>query len=171
MERVLRAFDWINEAVGRVVSFLIVAIMVIVVYDVIARLVGHPTQWVFEATKQAYAVHFMVLGGYALLHGTHIRVDLLRERLSRRTDAIVELAGFVIFFLPFIIVMVQFGWRFAARSWQSMETTWGVVQLPVYPIKSMIVVSAVLLAIQATLLVIRTILIIIDPQRPDRRSA
>jgi TRAP-type mannitol/chloroaromatic compound transport system permease small subunit len=159
MERWLRRVDWINEIVGRTVGFLIVLVMVIVVYDVIARAVfGRPTQWVFELTKQLYAAHFMLLGGYALLHNAHIRVDLLRERLSERANHILELIGFLVFFTPFIAIMLWYGWRFAARSWAAGETTWGVVQMPVYPIKTAIVVAAVLLTIQAVLLVIRTVL-------------
>lgn len=161
MERVLGYVDLINEVVGRTVSYLVVVIMAIVVYDVIARSVfSQPTLWIFELTKQLYAVHFMLLGGYALLHATHIRVDLLRERLSKRTDAIVEVIGFLIFFLPFISILLWFGWRFAIRSWRAGETTWGVVQLPVYPVKMAIVVTAVLLSIQAIILVIRSILIV-----------
>lgn len=159
MERWLRRVDWINEVVGRTVGFLIVLVMLIVVYDVIARAVfGRPTQWVFELTKQFYAAHFMLLGGYALLHNAHVRVDLLRERLSSRANHFLELIGFLVFFAPFIAVMLWYGWRFAARSWRAGETTWGVVQMPVYPIKTAIVVAAVLLAIQAVLLVIRTVL-------------
>lgn len=159
MQRALRTVDAVNEVVGRVVGFLVVAIMVIVVYDVVARAVfGVPTQWVFELTKQLYAAHFMLLGGYALLHDTHIRVDVIREHLSERARHILEIVAYLVFFLPFISVVIWFGWRFASRSWGAGETTWGVVQLPVYPIKTAIVVAAGLLAIQALAQFVRSIL-------------
>lgn len=158
MERVLSVADYGNEAVGRVVGFLIVAIMLIVVYDILARnLFGMPTQWVFELTKQFYAAHFMLLGGYALLYDSHIRVDVVREHLSERMKHLFEVIAYVIFFFPFMSIVVWFGWRFAMRSWRAGETTWGVIQLPVYPIKTVIVVAAALLMIQGIAQFVRSI--------------
>lgn len=158
MEGILRLADLINETVGRVVSCLVVAITLIVVYDITARNVfGMPTQWVFELTKQLYAAHFILLGGYALLHDSHIRVEVVREHLSERLKHILEIIGYTVFFFPFIAVILWYGWRFAMRSWAAGETTWGVFQMPVYPIKSAIVVAAVLLVIQALAQFVRSI--------------
>jgi TRAP-type mannitol/chloroaromatic compound transport system permease small subunit len=158
MEGILRFADLVNEVVGRVVSFLVVAIMLIVVYDITARNVfGMPTQWVFELTKQLYAAHFILLGGYALLHDSHIRVEVVREHLSERLKHILEIIGYIVFFFPFIALMLWYGWRFAMRSWAAGETTWGVFQIPVYPIKTAIVVAAVLLLIQALAQFVRSI--------------
>jgi TRAP-type mannitol/chloroaromatic compound transport system permease small subunit len=158
MEGILRLADLINEIVGRVVSFLVVAITLIVVYDITARNVfGMPTQWVFELTKQLYAAHFILLGGYALLHDSHIRVEVVREHLSERLKHILEIIGYIVFFFPFIAVMLWYGWRFAMRSWAAGETTWGVFQIPVYPIKTAIVVAAVLLLIQALAQFVRSV--------------
>jgi TRAP-type mannitol/chloroaromatic compound transport system permease small subunit len=162
MEGVLRLADMVNETVGRVVSFLVVIITLIVVYDITARNVfGMPTQWVFELTKQLYAAHFILLGGYALLHDSHIRVEVVREHLSERMKHILEIIGFIVFFFPFIAVMLWFGWRFAMRSWAAGETTWGVFQIPVYPIKTAIVVAAVLLTIQALAQFARSIIFLV----------
>jgi TRAP-type mannitol/chloroaromatic compound transport system permease small subunit len=58
-------------------------------------------------------------------------------------------------------VMLWFGWRFAARSWAAGETTWGVIQLPVYPIKSAIIVAAALLTIQAIAQFTRSIVYVV----------
>jgi TRAP-type mannitol/chloroaromatic compound transport system permease small subunit len=158
MEGILRLADLINEVVGRVVSFLVVAITLIVVYDITARNVfGMPTQWVFELTKQLYAAHFILLGGYALLHDSHIRVEVVREHLSERLKHILEIIGYIVFFFPFIALMLWYGWRFAMRSWAAGETTWGVFQIPVYPIKTAIVVAAVLLLIQGLAQFVRSI--------------
>jgi TRAP-type mannitol/chloroaromatic compound transport system permease small subunit len=162
MEGVLRLADMVNETVGRVVSFLVLATTLIVVYDITARNVfGMPTQWVFELTKQFYAAHFMLLGGYALLHDSHIRIEVVREHLSERVKHVLEIIGYLVFFFPFMAVMLWFGWRFAARSWAAGETTWGVIQLPVYPIKSAIIVAAALLTIQAIAQFTRSIVYVV----------
>lgn len=158
MRAVLGIADVINETVGRIVGFFVVLVTVIVVYDLIARnLFGAPTQWVFEVTKHLYAAHFMLLAGYGLLHNAHIRVDVVRERLSARMNDLLEVVGYVVFFFPFMAVLVWYGWQFAIRSWRAGETTMGVIALPVYPVKTVIVAAAVLLTIQGVAQFVRSL--------------
>ncbi len=150
----MRAFlalsDGLNEIVGRVFSWAVVLIMLITVYDVAMRyFLGTPTLWAFSVVKQLYALQFMILAGFGLLHKQHITVDVFTENLKPRRQALLSILSYVIFFVPFIAMLLWTSWEFAARSWASGETTWGVVALPVYPIKTVIVVSAVLLLLQA----------------------
>lgn len=159
-ERLLRVADIVNETVGRIVSFFVVAIVLVVLYDITARNVFRvPTQWAFAMTTQLYAAHFMLLGGYAVLHDAHIRVDVIREHLSRRSQHVLELIGYVVFFFPFMATLIWFGWRYAMRSWAAGETTYGaVMQIPVYPVKTTIFLAAVLMTLQGLAQFVRSIL-------------
>lgn len=158
-ERVLRALDTVNETVGRVVSWLIVIVVLIVLYDIVGRnLFGNATQWAFAATTQLYALHFMLLGGYAILHDAHIRVDIIREQLTPRMQHIFEVIGYLVFFFPFMTILLLYGWRYAMRSWATNETTYGaVMQIPVYPVKMAIVVTAVLMIMQGLVQLVRSV--------------
>lgn len=150
MRDLLRAVDGLNEWTGRIIAFATLFIVLFTIYDVGSRaLFARPTDWAFEVTKQLYALHFMLLGGYALLHRTHVEVDVFKERLSARGQALLDVLGYLIFFLPFLIVLLVWSIRFASRSWASGETTYGILAIPVYPIKTVICVAAVLLALQA----------------------
>lgn len=150
MRDLLRAVDGLNEWTGRIIAFATLFIVLFTIYDVGSRaLFARPTDWAFEVTKQLYALHFMLLGGYALLHRTHVEVDVFKERLPARGQALLDVLGYLIFFLPFLIVLLVWSIRFASRSWASGETTYGILAIPVYPIKTVICVAAVLLALQA----------------------
>lgn len=149
MSMYLKLVDGLNEWIGRLVGWVMIFIMLVTVYDVVARrLFSAPVLWAFDVSVQLYALHFMMAAAYALLYNEHVAIDIFKLRLPARQRAILDIISYVIFFFPFIIALVAYGWTFADRSWASHETTWGVVALPVYYIKTVIPITAVLLALQ-----------------------
>ena len=70
----------------------------------------------------------------------------------------LELLGYLIFFVPFIWMLITLGWSFFERAWSRGETTYGMVSIPVYPIKGVIVVAAILILLQAIAIVLRAIM-------------
>lgn len=145
----IRLIDGLNEIVGRVVAFVAVIFAGMIIYDVILRYgFNAPTLWAFDLTKQLYGFYFVLLGGYALRHQSHVRVDLLTETLRPTLRRIVEILGYLIFFFPFAWVFTTKSWDFAMRSLAQGETTYGAIQLPVYPVKIAMAIAAGLLLLQ-----------------------
>lgn len=146
---VIRLIDGINEVVGRIVSVVAIIFVAIIIYDVVMRYaLGDPTRWAFDVTKQLYGFYFIMLGGYALRHQAHVKVDLLTDQMSIGLRRWVEMAGYVIFFFPFAWIFTRESWKFALTSWNQGEVTYGAVSVPVYPLKMAMFVAAVLLLIQ-----------------------
>lgn len=145
----IRLIDGINELVGRVIAWVAIVFAGMIIYDVVMRYgLNAPTLWAFDLTKQLYGFYFVMLGGYALRHQAHVRVDLVTETLRPRARRIVELLGYPIFFFPFAWVFTTYSYSFAMRAWEQGETTYGAVQLPVYPVKIAMAVAAALLLLQ-----------------------
>lgn len=141
--------DRLNEFVGRVVAVVALLFAAIIIYDVFMRYVmNDPTRWAFDVTKQLYGFYFVLLGGYALRHQAHVRVDLVTSALSAFPRRVVEALGYLIFFFPFAWVFMTRSYEFAMRSYVQGETTYGSVQLPVYPLKMAMAVAAALLMLQ-----------------------
>ena len=156
---IIKAIDTLNEVVGRVVSVVAVVFAAMIIFDVVMRYVFNaPTRWAFDVTKQLYGFYFVMLGGYALRHQSHVRVDLVTEKLGNTARRWVEVAGYVIFFFPFAWVFVTRSWEFGLKSWQQGETTYGSVQLPVYPLKLAMAAAAALLLLQGISEVLKLIL-------------
>ena len=149
---IIRAIDAVNETVGRVVSIIAVVFAAIIIYDA------------FDVTKQLFGFYFVMLGGYALRHRAHVQVDILTERLGPNALRVVEVLGYIIFFFPFTWVFVTRSWEFALRSWNQGETTYGAIQMPVYPLKMAMCVAAGLLLIQGVSEVLKILL----GQRPEQ---
>ncbi|MBE0488756.1 MAG: TRAP transporter small permease subunit [Halomonas sp.] len=158
MNAIAKAIDALNEGFGRLIAPLIAVITLIVLYDIALRyFAGRPSDWAFDVTKMLFGAHFMLMAAYGLRHHAHVEVDVLKRLLSRRKQAVIDLLGYLIFFVPFIWMLLTFGWSFFMRSFSRGETTYGMVSIPVYPVKGVIVFAAVLILLQAIAIVIRAI--------------
>lgn len=162
MEKALKLIDQISEWTGRIFSWIVVILMLLVVYEVIMRrFFNRPTIWNFDVTKQFYGLYFMIVAGYTLLHKAHVAVDIMVTRLGRRKKALIDVIGYSIFFFPFIWVFLYEGIKFAKNSWAMRETMWGMFQIPVYPFKTIIPITAFLLLIQGLAIFIRQLYLFI----------
>nr|WP_255703004.1 TRAP transporter small permease subunit [Roseivivax sp. GX 12232] len=131
----------------------------IIIFDVVMRYAfNDPTRWAFDVSKQVYGFYFILLGGYALRHQAHVRVDLLTERFGPRLAKVVDLAGYAIFFFPFTWVFTTRAYDFAMTSWAQREVTYGAVAVPVYPLKAALCLGAALLMIQGVSEVLKIVL-------------
>jgi TRAP-type mannitol/chloroaromatic compound transport system permease small subunit len=158
MNAIAKAIDTLNEGFGRLIAPLIAVITLIVLYDIGLRyFAGRPSDWAFDVTKMLFGAHFMLMAAYGLRHHAHVEVDVLKRLLSRRKQAVLDILGYLIFFVPFIWMLLTFGWSFFMRSFSRGETTYGMVSIPVYPVKGVIVFAAVLILLQAIAIVIRAI--------------
>ena len=158
MNAIARAIDALNEAFGRLIAPLIAVITLIVIYDIAMRFfIGRPSDWAFDTTKMLFGVHFMLMAAYGLRHHAHVEVDVLKRLLSRRKQAALEILGYLVFFVPFIWMLLTLGWAFFERSVNRGETTYGMMAIPVYPVKGVIVVAAALLLLQAIAIIIRAV--------------
>jgi len=149
VKKLVKFLDSINEWTGRIFCWLVVPLVLLTVMEVILRrFLGAPTIWSFEVLKQVYALHFMIVAGFGLLYGSHVSVDIFTMMLSKRARAILDLVSYLLFFFPFCTVSIWQGYLFASRSWAMKETSWSVFAPPLYPVKTVIVVTFILLALQ-----------------------
>lgn len=156
---VIRAIDGLNEIVGRIVAVVAIVFAAIIIFDVVMRYAfSEPTRWAFDVSKQLFGFYFVLLGGYALRHGAHVRVDILTEQFGRMARKAVDLTGYVIFFFPFAWVFLTRSWEFASRSWSQGEVTYGAIQMPVYPLKMAMCVASGLLLLQGISEVLKILL-------------
>ncbi len=156
---VVRAINGLNEVVGRIIVVLAIVFAAIIIYDVILRYAfNEPTRWAFDVSKQLFGFYFVLLGGYALRHKAHVRVDIVTEKLGPGWQRIADLVGYVVFFFPFTWVFLTRSWEFASRSWAQGEVTYGAIQMPVYPLKMAMCLAAGLLLLQGIAEVLKIVL-------------
>lgn len=161
MRKLIQIIDTLNDIVGKICSYSILAMMFLVVYEVFTRRVlNSPTVWTFESITQAYGFHFMMVIPYTLLHKGIVNVDLLYAAFSKRSQAILDIVTYAVFFFPFVFGVLYKGIPYAVTSWQQNETSWSVFAPPIYPFKTVIPVAFALLLLQGVSEVLKRVLIL-----------
>ncbi len=116
---VLHKIEKIIMTIGFVSAMIFLPIMVLGrTYEIIARKVATAPSGLLQAfeSESFFFLVFLSLG-YAYLTDSHVRIDILRDKWGPRTRAWVEIAGFVVFMLPFGIVVIWYGLDFVALSY------------------------------------------------------
>lgn len=162
MRTILKIIDNVSEWTGRIFSWIIVVLTILVVLEVIMRrLLNSPTIWNFEVTIQLYAFFFMIVAGYALLHKSHVAVDIIYAKFSKRTQAALDVLTYLLFFFPFLGIVLYEGIKYAANSWSMHEKSWSVFGPPLYYVKTVIPVMAALVLLQGLAIFIRQLHVMI----------
>ena len=148
LKSVLKGIDATSDWSGKVVSFLIFIAIGALLYEIVLRyLFNAPTIWAHGITQRVVATYAILLGAYTLRQGGHVKVDILYNRLSIRTRAILDLFTATLFFL-FCGVLVWKGGIFAWTSVMMEERCNTVFNAILYPVKVMLPVGAFLIVLQ-----------------------
>jgi TRAP-type mannitol/chloroaromatic compound transport system permease small subunit len=102
----------------------------------------------------------MLVAGYGLLYGSHVRIDLFTSRLSQKTQAVISIICYLIVFFPFMLVWLYYGWGYFYSSWSIVEKSWSPWAPILYPIKFVIPLAAIFLILQGLSEVIKSIVTI-----------
>lgn len=170
MNRTLLAIDRLSAWVGKAFAWCIVLLTATICYDVVMRYAFRaPTHWGLDASLMLFGALFMMAGAYTLSRNGHVRGDVLYRFLSPRTQAWLDLALYLAFFLPGIAALAWFGIGFAQDSIaileQSQTSSGG---LPTYPGKIMIPIAGALLLLQGLGEIARCVICIRIGEWPQR---
>ncbi len=155
----VRVADKISEWSGKIFAWLVIPLTFGLVYEVIARyLFNAPTKWAYDMTYMLYGALFMLMAGYTLYMRGHVRTDFVYRMMSDRVQGIFDTVLYVVFFLPAMITLLWVSMDYTIRSWAIFEraavTPW---MPPIYPLKSVVPITAVLLIIQGVAELIRSV--------------
>lgn len=170
MQRVLLAIDRVNTWVGKAFAWSILVLTMVIAYEVFARYVFRaPTGWGFDASYMLYGTLFMMAGAYALSRGAHVRGDFLYRMFSPRTQAALDLALYVLFFVPGMAALIYSGWRFFDLSYVMNERSSFSPDGPiVWPFKALIPVAGALMLLQGLAEIARCAICLSTGRWPQR---
>ena len=154
-----RFIDALNEHIGKAIGWLSTGMVVIVCYDVFTRyMLKQSSIAVQELEWHLFAVIFLLGAAYTLQHDRHVRVDVVYLKFSPRIKAWFNLAGSVVFLIPFAILVIWASQKFVANSWNMGETSPDPGGLPArYILKAFIPAGFLLLTLQGISLAIHSL--------------
>jgi TRAP-type mannitol/chloroaromatic compound transport system permease small subunit len=172
VQRFLHAVDAISTWAGKASAWLIIGLMALICAEVFKRyILNQPTAWIFDATNMLYGSLFMLAGGYALAQNAHVRGDFLYSSMRPRTQAALDLALYIVFFLPGIMALLYAGYDYAALSWRIGERSNVTAEgPPVYFFKTVIPIAGALVMLQGVGEIVRCIVCLKTGAWPARRK-
>ncbi|MFC1931281.1 TRAP transporter small permease subunit [Chloroflexota bacterium] len=157
MESVVRFVDSISKFSGKIVRWACVILIIVVVYEVVARYVFNaPTIWGYETGTMLGAT--IVAMGWAYTHWRHghVRIDLFYSRLSTKGKAIVDVVCAIVMLFPLLIVLMYGAFehlKFAIKMGETLsESYW---YPPAAPIRAVVLLGLFMFFLQSVAQFIR----------------
>ena len=159
-------------------SFLIIPLVLITIFDVTARkliwiqifLVEHVSRYFESTLMQELEWHFhtalfALLLGFGTVYNRHVRVDLVRERLKFRKQVWIEFIGTTIGMLPYTAIVIYFAFDFALDSWKMDEISASQVGLTHrWIIKTILLVGLVIAFISGVAVWLQMVVVLFGPR-------
>jgi TRAP-type mannitol/chloroaromatic compound transport system permease small subunit len=174
--RLSRAIDWLNEKVGRIVLWLVLAAVLISAANAVVRKVfNYSSNAYLEVQWYLFSAVFLLCAGYVLKRNEHVRIDVISGRLSRRGQIWIDVIGLTLFLLPAALLIVWLSWPLFYRAFETGEMSQNVGGLIRWPVFLLLPVGFALLALQGIAELIKRIAVlrglIDDPLRRGKAKS
>ena len=171
MQKMLLAVDRFSTVFGKACAWTVIGLTVLITAEVFSRYVlNKPHAWVLDAQIMLYGTLFMTAGAYTLSKNGHVRGDVLYGFFRPRTQASIDLALYLVFFLPGIVALTWAGWSFANESLAIREQTFNADPIPVYPFKFVVPIAGAVLLLQGLVEIVRCVICLRDGAWPVREQ-
>jgi TRAP-type mannitol/chloroaromatic compound transport system permease small subunit len=144
-----RAVDALNEHVGKLTYWLILAAVLISTGNAVVRYTLNTSSnaWL-EIQWYLFSFVFLFCAGYTLLHNQHVRIDIVTGGLSPRAKAWIDILGTVFFLLPMAITIMWLSWPVFTDAYRSNEISTNAGGLLIWPGRLMVPAGFLLLVLQ-----------------------
>ena len=170
MQKLLLAVDRMSTWIGQAFAWLIVSLTLLISWEVFARYVlGRPNAWTFDLMIMMYGALFMMAGDYTLSKNGHVRGDVLYGYFPPRLQAGLDLALYIVFFIPGVVALAYAGYNFAAESWAINEHSSTTADgPPIYWFKSVIPLAGAMILLQGIVEIVRCAVCLKTGEWPSR---
>lgn len=172
MRELARKIDRFQDAFGRALSWLMLAMVLTVFFDVVMRYAIRRT---FVATQELewyiFAITYLMAGGYVMLWDEHVRVDILYSRLSPRKRALMDFILLFVFFFPSALLIIYTTWPFfrnAVMVWEGSPDPGGIPAR--WALKGVIIVAFTIMVIQGISQAIKNFYWAMGWEEPETRT-
>lgn len=144
----VRYMDATSRAVGQVVKFMIFGMIAILLYETISRtMFNQPHIWSVESAQFVMAAYYLLGGGYSLLIGSHVRMDLLYDHWSAKGKAVADVITFFVALL-YLVVLTYGGFQGIQYALKYKQVTYSAWAPQVAPIKIIMQIGIIMMLLQ-----------------------
>lgn len=165
----IRGIGMLSEMSGLAASWLSLLLVLMVSTDVFLRYLFNITfVAVQELEWHLYALIFLLGSAYTLKYNAHVRVDVIYQRLSKRTRAFINVVGCLIFLFPGCFLVIKTSIPFVESSWAMHEGSPDPGGLPGrYLLKAAVPLAFALTALQGVSMFYENLMILLGRRGPS----
>lgn len=156
--KLTRAIDALNLKVGKGLFWLVFAAVVISAANALVRKTFSMSSNAFlEVQWYLFAAVFLLGAGHVMLLNEHVRIDVVSQSLSRRTQIWIDIIGLLVFVIPLSVYIM---WLTVPLTWTAYQTgemstnAGGLIRWPSY---LMMPLGFLLLGLQAVSEIIKRV--------------
>lgn len=128
--------DALSNQIGRLIRWLVLGSVLISAGNAIIRKIFNISSNSFlEIQWYLFAGVFLLGAGFAFMRNVHVRIDFISSKLSKRTNAFIDIAGIIVFLMPLCLIMAWLSWPLFYNAWVSGEMSQnagGLIRWPAY---------------------------------------
>lgn len=145
----MRYVDGFNRMVGKLAMYLVFAMMGILLFSAVSRtFFNTPHIWAMEMAQFTMAAYYLLGGGFSMILGAHVRMDVFYGEWSPKRRATVD--AVTIFCLIFYLTVLLIGGiSSTAYSLEYGQRNYSAWAPPVAPIKIIMTLGIFMMLLQS----------------------
>ena len=145
----VRVVDYLSTRFGRIAMYLIFLMIGTLLLDAVTRnMLNIPLFWCVELAQFTLAAYYIMGGPYSMQLESHVRMDLLYDRLSERNKARMD-SFTAIFLVVYLIVLLIGCISSTVYSIETNQRLFSMWNPSVVPIKLIMLFGIFLMLLQA----------------------
>ena len=119
---------------GRIAMYLIFVMIAVLLFDAVTRnIINIPMSWCVEMAQFTITAYYIVGGPYSMQLDSHVRMDLLYSRFSRKTQARLDsfTAIFLVAYLICLLIGAVSSTMYAIEYDQRKFSQWNPSMIPI----------------------------------------
>lgn len=144
-----QCFASLARCCGVLAGMAIIGLLFNVFYDVVMRYAFNDVSIAMQELEwHLFSAAFLLGIPYAIRENSHVRVDILYDRWSQKTQALINIFGVLCFILPFTMLVTYYSIDYAHEAYQIGEGSGDPGGLPHrWLIKSLIPLSFIMIGL------------------------
>lgn len=149
--------DLVSEKTGRLAMLLVFVMIGVLLLDAVTRnIINIPLSWCVEMAQFTMAAYYILGGPYSMQMGSHVRMDLIYDRVSETAKAKLDVAtsGCLLFYLSCLLFGSVSSTIYAVETGERKFSMWNPSMIP---IKFIMLFGIALMLLQAVSILFKDI--------------
>ncbi len=148
IKRFVRVVDNVNYRIGRATMLVIFVMVGVLFYSAVSKTFFDPSLWTYEFAQFLMVGYFLLGGAYSLQTDSHVRMDLLYGRWTKRTKSRWDAATSLVM-IAYLVLLLYGSLSSTYYAIEYGERSYSIWRPYMWPIKVIMNIGILFMLLQA----------------------